>query len=159
MGGFGVKLDLTLGLADRPGELVKALEPIAKNGGNIISVLHERGKRVGGFVPVSLVADFPTSESFERAIKELEAVGVSIIKSEEIIEKSHITCILIGMIDMGKVSRIEDARIINFEVLTPASKEACIKLNIEAPIQAVNKILKKLKEIAKEEKAVLISSV
>lgn len=153
-----MKFDLTLGLADRPGELVKALEPIAKNGGNIISVLHERGKKVGGFVPVSLVADFPTSESFERAIKELEAMGVSIIKSEEIIEKSHITCILIGRVDMGKVSRIEDARIINFEVLTPASKEACIKLNIEAPIQAVNKILKKLKEIAKEEKAVLISS-
>lgn len=154
-----MKFDLTLGLADRPGELVKALEPIAKNGGNIISVLHERERRAGGFVPVSLVADFPTSESFERTIKELEAMGVSIIKSEEIIEKSHITYILIGMVDMRKVSQIEDARIINFEVLTPASKEACVKLNIEAPAQAVNKILKKLKEIAKDEKAVLISSV
>lgn len=159
--GFAMKIDLTLGLVDRPGQLLKALEPIAKNGGNLISILHEREKITGGFIPVSLVVDFPTVESFDRTKRELEALGVSVIKSEEIIEKSHITCILVGKIDMKKLieSDVEGMKIINFEASAPTSNEACIKLNIEAPVKAVSKIMSRLKEMAKEEDAVLISSV
>lgn len=156
-----MKFDLTLGLADRPGQLLKSLEPIAKNGGNIIYIFHEREKKTGGFIPVSLVVDFPTVESFDRTKKELEEMGVSVIKSEEIVEKAHITCILIGKIDIEKLteSAIEDMKIINFEASAPTSKEACIRLNIEAPVKAAGKIISKLKEIAKKEDAVLISSV
>jgi len=156
-----MKFDLTLGLVDRPGQLLKALEPIAKNGGNLIYILHEREKITGGFIPVSLVVDFPTVESFDRTKRELEKRGVSIIKSEEIIEKSLITCILVGRIDMEKLteSDIEGMKIINFEASAPTSKEACIRLNIEAPVKAVGKIMSRLKEMAKKEDAILISSV
>ncbi len=156
-----MKFDLTLGLVDRPGQLLKAFEPIAKNGGNIIYVLHEREKETGGFIPVSLVVDFPTVESFDRTKRELEELGVSIIKSEEIIEKSHITCILVGKIDIKKLteSAVEDMKIINFEASTPTSKKACVKLNIEVPVKAVSRIMSRLKEMAKKEDAVLISSV
>lgn len=156
-----MKFDLTLGLADRPGQLLKTLEPIAKNGGNIIYIFHEREKETGGFIPVSLVVDFPTVESFDRTKRELEEMGVSVIKSEEIDEKAHITCILIGKIDIEKLteSAIEEMKIINFEASAPTSKEACIRLNIEAPVKAASKIMSRLKEIAKKEDAVLISSV
>jgi len=34
-----------LELVDEPGELLRALEPIADNGGNLLSIFHERGKR------------------------------------------------------------------------------------------------------------------
>ncbi len=155
-----MKFDLTLGLVDRPGQLLKALEPIAKNGGNLISILHEREKITGGFIPVSLVVDFPTGEGFDRTKRELEALGVSIIKSEEIIEKSLITCILVGKINIEKITEnaIEGMKIINFEASTPTSKKACTKLNIEAPVKNVIEIMSKLKEMAKKEDAVLISS-
>lgn len=154
-----MKFALTLGLADRPGQLLKALGPIAKSGGNIISILHDREKVTEGYVPVSLVVDFPTDENFERAKRELEYLGVSVIKSEEIIEKADLTFLLIGKLDIRKVAEIEgeDVRITDFEVSAPTSKEACIRLNIEASTKAVNRIVSELKQIAKEENAVLVS--
>ena len=156
-----MKFDLTLGLVDRPGQLLKALEPIAKNGGNIISIIHEREKVTGGYVPVSLVVDFPANKNFEKAKRELENIGISVIKSEEITEKANVTFILIGKLDVRKIveTEIEGARIVDFEVSAPTSKEACVRLNIEAPVEAVNTIVSKLKEVAKEENAVLISSM
>jgi len=156
-----VKFDLTLGLVDRPGQLIKALEPIAKNGGNIISIFHEREKTTGAYVPVSLVVDFPNVKSFEKTKNELEDMGVSVIKSEEIIEKAHITFVLIGKLDIGKIAetQIESMRIIDFEASAPTSEEACVKLNVEVPVEGAGRVISKLKKLAKEENAVLISSV
>ena len=152
---------MTYGLADRPGQLLKALEPIAKNGGNIISIVHEREKITGGYVPVSLVVDFSTRENFEKAKEESESLDIFITKSGEIIEKSNITFILIGKLDIRKIveTEAEGMRIIDFEASAPTSKEACVKLNIEAPVEAVDKIVDTFKEIAKNENAILISSV
>jgi len=156
-----VKFDLTLGLVDRPGQLLTALEPIAKHGGNIISILHDREEASGGYVPVSLVVDFPSNRNFERAKKELENLGVSIIKSEEIIEKANITFILVGRLDVSRISEMETegVRIVDFEVSAPTSKEACIRLNVEAPAGEASKIVERLKELARKEEALLISSV
>ena len=156
-----MKFHLTFGLVDRPGQLLKALEPIAKNGGNIISIVHERERITGGYVPVSLVVDFSTRENFDKAKQESESFGFLIIKSEEIIEKSNITFILIGKVDIGRIVEAETGgmRILDFEVSAPTSKEACVKLNIEAPVKAVEKILETFKEIAKKENAILVSSV
>ena len=156
-----MKFHLTFGLADRPGQLLKALEPIAKNGGNIISIIHDREKVTGGYVPVSLVVDFSTRENFEKAKQESESLGFTIIKSEEIIEKSNITFVLIGKVDIRKIveAEAEGVRIVDFEVSAPTSKEACIKMNIEAPVKAVDRILRTFKDIAKREDAILVSSV
>lgn len=156
-----MKVYLTLGLADRPGQLFKALEPIAKNGGNIISIVHEREKITGGYVPVSLVVDFSTRENFEKVKEESKRVGILIIKSGEIIEKSNITLILIGKLDVTRIieGETEGMRIVDFEVLAPTSKEACVKLNIEAPVLAVEKIRDIFKEKAKNDNLILISSV
>lgn len=156
-----MKFDLTLGLVDRPGQLLTALEPIAKHGGNIISILHDRGDASGGYVPVSLVVDFPADKNFERAKRELESLGVSIVKSEEIVEKASITFILVGRLDVSKISEMETegVRIVDFEASAPTSKEACIRLNVEAPAGEVGKIVDRLKELARKEGALLISSV
>jgi ACT domain-containing protein len=93
-----------LALADRPGQLLRALEPIARNGGNIISVIHERERFTASvYVPVSLVVDFPTYGNFRKAREDLEKIDVSVIRSEEVIEKASVTAILIGKIDLKKV--------------------------------------------------------
>jgi len=156
-----LKFDLTLALADRPGQLVRALEPIAKNGGNIVSIIHEREKPAEGYVPVSLVVDFPSKQNLRRTVNDLRSLGVSIIKSEEIVETTRVTLILIGKMDLKKLveTRIEDARIVGFEVSTPTSNEACVKLELEAPTESVNKALEELKRLSKEENALLISSI
>jgi len=156
-----LKYDLTLALADRPGQLLRALEPIAKNGGNIISIIHEREKPAEGYVPVSLVVDFPSKQNLKRTVSDLKSLGVSIIKSEEIVETTRLTLIMIGRMDLKRLieTRVENVRITGFEVSAPTSKEACVKLELEIPTNSVDKALGELRKVLKEENAILISSI
>jgi len=156
-----LRFDLTLALADRPGQLVMALEPIAKNGGNIISIIHEREKPAEGYVPVSLVADFPSKQHLRRTIDDLKRLGVTIIKSEEILETTRFPIILIGRMDLKRLveTRVENVRIIGFEVSAPTSKEACVKLDLEVPTESVDQVLDELKRLSKDQNAILISPV
>jgi len=156
-----LKFDLTIALADRPGQLIKALEPIAKNGGNIISIIHEREEPSRGFVPVNLVVDFPSKWNLKKTINDLRELGVAIIKSEEIINTTRITAIFIGKIDMKRLAEtgIRKAEIVGFEVSTPASKDACLKLELEVPTESVEEAIDDLRKIAEAEKALLLSSI
>ena len=155
-----MKINLTLGLADRPGQLLKALEPIAKNGGNIISILHDRETIRGSYVPVILVIDFLSQDSFEKAKEELNNERISIIKSEQIIEKANLTFIIIGKIDVKEIVevKVKGAAIIDLEVLT-SSKEKCVKLNVETPVRFIDEVIDRFEKIAEKESAILISSV
>ena len=156
-----MKYDLTLGVFDRPGQLLKALEPIAKNGGNIISIIHDREKALSGYVPVSLTVDFSHKRNFEKTKIELVESGISIIKSEEIIEKANMTFILIGKVDVRKITDIagDGIRIVDLEVSAPSSKEACIRVNVEATLESVDRFIAELKKITAMEKMVLVSSM
>jgi ACT domain-containing protein len=157
-----LRFDLTLALADRPGQLLRALEPIANNGGNIISVIHERERFTASvYVPVSLVVDFPTYGNFRKAREDLEKIDVSVIRSEEVIEEASVTAILIGRIEFEKIveAKIRGLRIVDFEVLAPTSKQACIKLNIEIPVELVDDSMKELKRISRGQNALLIASI
>jgi len=155
-----MKINLTLGLADRPGQLLKALEPIAKNGGNIISILHDRETIRGSYVPVILVVDFLSQDSFEKAKEELNNERISIIKSEQIIEKANLTFIIIGKIDVKEIVevKVKGAAIIDLEVLT-SSKEKCVKFNVETPVRFIDEVIDRFEKIAEKEGAILISSV
>jgi len=156
-----VRIHLTLAVADRPGQLLKALEPIAKYGGNIISIIHERERTAGVYVPVSLVVDFPTYENYARTMKDLERMGVNVTKSEEVIERANVTAIIIGKLDFKRIveTKIKGLRIVDFEVSAPASREACIKLNIEVPVELADEAMRELKRISREENAILICSI
>ncbi|MFQ5710405.1 MAG: ACT domain-containing protein [Candidatus Geothermarchaeales archaeon] len=154
-----MKIHLTLGLLDRPGQLLRALEPIAKNGGNIVSIIHEREKLSGEYVPVSLVVDFPSTENLERTKGELKDLGITLMRSEEMIEKSTLTLLLIGRSDVKRLIRIiegEEAKVLNYEVSSPTSKEPCIRFDVESPAQNVDKIVGKLRDVTEKEGLVLI---
>ena len=156
-----MKFDLTLALADKPGQLLRALEPIAKNGGNIISIIHERDKPVEGYVPVSLVVDFPSRQNFRSAINDLKSLGIAIIKSEEVVEKVRLTFILIGGVDLKRVieSNIRDVRIIGVEASTPKLNEVSVKLDIEFPADRADEVMEELRRLSKEQNAILISPI
>ncbi|MEM2326276.1 MAG: ACT domain-containing protein [Candidatus Bathyarchaeia archaeon] len=156
-----MKFDMTLALADKPGQLLRALEPIAKNGGNIISIIHERDKPVEGYVPVSLVVDFPSRQNFRNAINELKNLGIAVIKSEEVVEKVRLTFILIGITDLKKIieSRIEGVEIIGLEILTPSLNKVSIKLDVETHAEAVNILVEHLRRLAEDQNALLIAPI
>ena len=156
-----MKFDLTLGVADKPGQLIRILEPIARNGGNIVSIIHEREAPSESYVPVSLVADFPSHENLNKAINDLRKMDIPIIRSEEIVERTRVTLILIGKMDLRKIveTKIENVRVVGFEVSAPSAKASSVKIDLEVPVDAVSKVIAKLKKIAREEKSLLISSV
>lgn len=156
-----MKFSLTLALPDKPGQLLKALEPIAKNGGNIISIIHERDRPVEGYVPVSLVVDFLFHQSFRKAIEELRSLGISIIKSEEVVERYRLTFILVGNISIEGVikTRLSGVEITNIEVLMSKSGSVSIRLEIEASADEAEKVVEVLKRVASEQGALLIPSI
>lgn len=156
-----MKFNMTLALADKPGQLLRALEPIAKNGGNIISIIHERDKPVDGYVPVSLVVDFPSRQSFRNAINDLKNLGITIVKSEELIEKNRLTFILIGGVDLRRIieSRVKGAEIIGLEVSTPRFSSVVVKLDVEVPSENVDDLIEELKRLSREQNVVLVSPI
>lgn len=140
---------------------MKALEPIAKSGGNIVSIIHERERLSGGYVPVSLVVDFPSAENLERTKNELSNRGIPLMRAEELIEKSNLAVLLVGQTEVKNLISIiegEDSKVLNYEVSAPTSKEPCVRLEIEAPAQNVYKIQEKLREATKRKGLILISS-
>lgn len=149
---------MTLSLPDRPGQLLKALEPIAKNGGNIISIVHDRNKVSGEYALVSLIADFPSKESFRETRRELEDMGISVVKSEEVVAKEDLTVIVIGRLDLDKIAR-GDLRIIDVELSNPSSEKPCMKIHVEVPKEDVRKFYNLLDELAEKEKALIITPV
>ena len=156
-----MKFDLTIALADRPGQLIKALEPIAKNGGNIISIIHEREEPSAGFVPVSLVVDFPSKWNLRKAVDDLKELGVTIVKAEEIIDTTRITVILVGKVDLKRIAEteIKNIKIVGFEVSAPTSKDACLKLELEIPTESVEEAIDDLRRIAEAEEVLLLSPI
>ncbi|MCX8170458.1 MAG: hypothetical protein N3E47_00600 [Candidatus Bathyarchaeota archaeon] len=156
-----MKFNMTLALADKPGQLLRALEPIAKNGGNIVSIIHERDRPVEGYVPVSLVVDFPSHQSFRNTINDFRSLGIMIIRSEELVEKVRLTFILIGGVDLKKIveSKVEGAKIIGLEASTPRLEEVTVKLDVEIPAENVDELMEELKGLAREQNVILISPI
>ena len=99
-----MRVRLTLALVDRPGVLLKALEQIALNGGNIISIIHNRDRITSGYVPVSVNVEFPDPASLERAKKGIEGSGIPVIEAETL-EKEIATMILVGKADVDALIR------------------------------------------------------
>jgi ACT domain-containing protein len=70
-----------LELVDEPGALLNALEPIADNGGNLLSIFHERGNLTPrGHIPVEVDLE-ATPERFEGIVDALREAGINVIQA------------------------------------------------------------------------------
>ncbi len=91
-----MRINLVVELQDRPGQLLKVLSPIAKFGGNIIGIVHNR-RTPEDRVLVDVV--FEISEAkVDEIINEIKSSGVVIRKFNEVklVEKTSV--LLIGHI-------------------------------------------------------------
>ena len=63
-----MRVELLLALKDVPGMLVKALEPVSANGGNIINVVHSRVRGKAQVTVTFFVRDQVTLNSILKAL-------------------------------------------------------------------------------------------
>ncbi|MFD1633630.1 amino acid-binding protein [Haloplanus ruber] len=87
---------IRLELVDKPGELLSALHPIAENGGNLLSIFHERGNLTPrGHIPVEVDVECPP-ERFETIVDALRAEGVNVIQAGAERYGEELTLLLVG---------------------------------------------------------------
>ena len=102
-----------LELVDEPGALLDALEPIADNGGNLLSIFHERGNLTPrGHIPVEVDLE-ATPERFEGIVDALREAGINVIQAGAERYSETLTVVLSGYLintDLSDtVSRIQEA--------------------------------------------------
>ena len=87
-----------LELVDEPGELPGALEPIADNGGNLLSIFHERGNVTPrGHIPVAVDLE-ATEPQFDTIVEALREAGVNVIRAGAERYSEELTVVLVGHI-------------------------------------------------------------
>lgn len=101
-----------LELVDEPGELLRTLEPIAENGGNLLSIFHERGNLTPrGRIPVEVDLE-ATPERFDAIVDALRETGVNVVQAGAERYSEEVVVVLTGhLVDTDlsdTLSRIED---------------------------------------------------
>jgi ACT domain-containing protein len=119
-----------LELADRPGELLNALRPIAENGGNLLSIFHERGNVTPrGRIPVEVDLECPP-DRFETIVDALRESGVNVVRAGAERYGEELTVLLVGhVVDSDltdTLSRIEastEATLADLSLSAPAGTD------------------------------------
>lgn len=95
---YTIRLELT----DEPGELLRALEPIADNGGNLLSIFHERGNITPrGHIPVEVDLE-STPDRFADIVAGLREAGINVVQAGSERYSESLTVILYGhLVDTG----------------------------------------------------------
>ena len=87
-----------LELVDEPGELLRALEPIAENGGNLLSIFHERGNLTPrGHIPVEVDIE-ATPDRFDAIVEALRDAGVNVVRAGAEQYSEEVTVVVTGHI-------------------------------------------------------------
>ncbi|MFC6826771.1 amino acid-binding protein [Halopelagius fulvigenes] len=87
---------IRLELVDEPGELLAALRPISDNGGNLLSIFHERGNLTPrGRIPVEVDLECPP-DRFDTIVEALRDEGVNVIQAGAERYGEELSVVLIG---------------------------------------------------------------
>ncbi len=163
-----MKIGLDIALKDTPGQLVNALGPISRFGGNIISIVHEREAIKGGRVPIHVNIEVENTEKLGRIIEELEAGDIWVSKAGEVTKKEKVTVVLIGHIvdtdlqdTIDKMNEIPGVMVADVALAMPhPEKESSARMDIEISGDAKTKTaMKRLDEIAREKELIVIKSL
>ena len=163
-----MKVGLDIVLKDVPGQLVVALGPISKFGGNIIIIVHERKAIKGGRIPIRVNVEVEGPENLKKIIKELEESDVWVSKAGEVKKKEKITVVLIGHIvdtdlrdTIDRMHEIKGVMVADVDLAMPdPDKESSAILGIEvSSAKKAGTAMKKLDEISKEKKLFVIKSL
>jgi ACT domain-containing protein len=153
-----------LELVDEPGELLRALEPIADNGGNLRSIFHERGSVTPrGHIPVEVDLE-TTPERFETIVAALREAGVNVIRAGAERYAEELTVVLVGDLvetDLSDtLSRLEcaSAAVADISLSAPEGTDEPSSARLRLATQAGERerVLDTVREIADEKDLLVV---
>jgi ACT domain-containing protein len=146
-----------LELVDEPGELLRALGPIADNGGNLLSIFHERGNVTPrGHIPVEVDLE-ATPERFDDIVDALREGGINVIQAGAQQYSEALTVVLSGHIvdtdlsdTLSQISEATNATVTDLSLSAPEGTEdvSSARLRLAAQEGSTQATLAAVREIA-----------
>lgn len=150
---------LRLELVDEPGELLRALSPIAENGGNLLSIFHERGSLTPrGHIPVEVDLECP-SHRFRDIVDALRDAGVTIIQADAERYGEAVTVLLVGDLvesdlsdTLSELESCTSASVSDFSLTTDGGMSGVSSARVRLAIESgsVDNTLTTVREVAGE---------
>ncbi|MFN4133725.1 MAG: ACT domain-containing protein [Candidatus Hadarchaeales archaeon] len=160
---------IVMELEDIPGQLLKALEPIARFGGNIQSIMHQREKKTPlGRIPVMLVFEIKDRARLNKVLAALKARGIGVTQLGESLRAIKGTVILIGHIihtdirdTIDRLNALDGVRVSDFSMaVSEVGRESTARMAITAAdMRKRDMALRKLEEISRKKNLLLIPSL
>lgn len=150
---------IRLELVDEPGQLLAALEPIASNGGNLLSIFHERGNLTPrGRIPVEVDVECPPTR-FESIVEALRDSGVNVIQAGSERYGEEVSLLLVGHIidtdlsdTLRRVQQCSDASVTDFSLSAPEGTDdvSSARLRLATRAGRTQQALAAVREVADE---------
>jgi ACT domain-containing protein len=148
-----------LELVDEPGELLRALHPIADNSGNLLSIFHERGNLTPrGHIPVEVDLE-ASPERFEEIVDALREAGINVIQAGTQHYSESLTIVVSGHIvdtdlsdTLSRVQQSTDATVTDLSLSAPEGTEdvSSARLRLATEAGETDSTLAALRDIARE---------
>jgi ACT domain-containing protein len=156
-------------LEDVPGQLLKALEPISRFGGNIQSIMHQREKKTPlGRVPVMLVFEIADRVRLNKVLASLRARGIQVTQLGDREGAVRATVLLIGHIihtdirdTIDRLNALEGVRVSDMSLaMGVPGEESAARMTITADDETrADTAIAKLRRIADRKKLLMITSL
>jgi len=163
-----VLITLIVELEDRPGQLLKVLQPISAMGGNIVGIIHQRGKKTPlNRLPVEISFKID-SNKVEKLIKELKSLGVIIRSFNEVKLTATTSVLLIGHLihtdisdTISSIDTDGEAECVEMHVSMPeisGPSTAIITISASGK-EKLKEALEKLREVCRRKEITIIEPV
>ena len=163
-----VLITLIVELEDRPGQLLKVLQPISEMNGNIVGIIHQRGRKTPLNrlpVEVSFTID---GRKVERLIERLKSLGIIIRSFNEVRLTATTSVLLIGHLihtDISHtISSIDvdgEAECVEMHVSMPeiAGPSTAIVTISASGSEKLKEAIERLRKICREKDIIMIEPV
>jgi ACT domain-containing protein len=104
-----MRVNVDLRLKDVPGQLIKALEPISLNEGNIVGVIHNHEQVTGGRISVNVTFEYRDQHSLDAIFAAWKERGVEVAKMGEIYRTYGAEYLLVGELTQSTLRSITES--------------------------------------------------
>ncbi len=162
-----MRISIDIELRDVPGELLRALEPIANYGGNIVSIVHLREEKKDK-VPVHLIFEIDSQEKLKKILEEYDRRDISVLKVGEAKKRIIVTVGIVGHIidtdlmdTIDRINEIEGALVedLSLRMSDPEKESSAIFKVVLSDEMFKEKFFERLYEIAREKNLLIIKSI